>query len=57
MIEYKYTNKSKVKFLANSVVYKSYTDGDIHEVMMDFRRFLLAVGYCEETINKYIEAE
>lgn len=40
-----------------SVTVTLYNDGSIHDVMQEFRRFLLAVSFQPETVDKYIEAE
>lgn len=40
-----------------SVTVTLYNDIGIHEVMQEFRRFLLAVSFHPETIDNYIEAE
>jgi hypothetical protein len=41
----------------SSITYTVYDDGGIHDVMQEFRRFLLAVSFQPETVDKYIEAE
>ncbi len=41
----------------SSITYTVYDDGGIDEVMQEFRRFLLAVSFHPNTVDKYIEAE
>ncbi len=43
--------------IVSSITYTVYDDGGIHDVMQEFRRFLLAVSFQPETVDKYIEAE
>lgn len=43
--------------IVSSITYTVYDDGGIDEVMQEFRRFLLAVSFHPNTVDKYIEAE
>lgn len=43
--------------LVNEIVYTVHNEGNIHDLMQDFRRFLLAVSYQPGSIDQYIEAE
>lgn len=43
--------------LTSEIEYTVHNEGDIHEVMNEFRQFLLAVGYHPETVERYIKAE
>jgi hypothetical protein len=40
-----------------TVQYTLYEDADLHTVMQEFRRFLLAVSFHPNSVDKYIEAE
>ena len=40
----------------SEIEYMVHEDSDIHEVMQEFRRFLLAVSFQPATVDKYIEA-
>lgn len=41
----------------SSVSYTIYDEGDLHEVMQEFRKFLLAAGFHPGSVDKYVEAE
>jgi len=36
---------------------KIHKEADVHEMMQAFRSFLLAIGYSENAISEYIEAD
>lgn len=41
--------------VTTEIKYTVHEDGGIDEVMQEFRLFLLAVSFCPETVDKYIE--
>lgn len=40
-----------------NIVYTVHEEGTIHDVMQEFRNFLLAIGFHPETVKEYIEAD
>ena len=56
MIEFKYEFKDQFNYLQSKVVVECNAD-TLSDVMQEFRHFLLAIGYCPETVDDYIEAE
>ncbi len=57
MLIFKHIHKNFEDDIESDVEYTVYGDPDIHRVMQEFRRFLLAVSFQPATIDKYIEAE
>lgn len=57
MMTFTHTHKDLHGNVVSEIEYKVHDDGGIHDVMQEFRRFLLAVSYQPETVDKYIEAE
>lgn len=57
MMTFKYTHTNLSGRLVSQVEHIIYDSGDIHEVMQEFRRFLLAVSYHPDSISEYVEAE
>lgn len=43
--------------IVSSITYTVHQDSGIHDVMQEFRRFLLAVSFHPDTVTQYIEAE
>jgi len=43
--------------IISHLTYTVYEDSGIHDVMQEFRRFLLAVSFHPKTVDKYIETE
>jgi len=37
-----------------AVITYEFTEVDIHQVMVEFRAFLLAIGFCEKTVDEYL---
>jgi len=57
VMEFKYTSRDLQGNELAEISYKVYEGSGIDEVMQEFRRFLLAVSFAPETVDKYIEAE
>lgn len=43
--------------ISTEITFKLNNDSGIHEVMQEFRRFLLAVSFTPGTVDQYIEAD
>lgn len=57
MITFTHTHENMHGEVVNEIVYKVHEEGNLHDLMQDFRRFLLAVSYQPGSIDQYIEAE
>lgn len=58
MMTFTHSNTDLQGNLVSSVVYTVYdVDAGIHDVMQEFRRFLLAASFHPDTVDEYIEAE
>ena len=57
MMTFTHTHQDLKGMTEASVIVTLYNDDSIHDVMQEFRRFLLAVSFQPETVDKYIEAE
>lgn len=57
MMTFSHSHKDLHGNIISQLTYTLYEDSGIHDVMQEFRRFLLAVSFQPETVNKYIEAE
>ncbi len=57
MMAFTHTHEDLKGNVTSSVQCIVYDDSGIHEVMQQFRGFLLAVSFQPATIDKYIEAE
>ena len=43
--------------VTTEITYKVHNDSHIHDVMQQFRNFLLAVSFTPGTVDQYIESE
>ncbi len=58
MMEFRHYHEDLLGNITTSISYKIHQDGGtLDDVMQEFRRFLLAVSYHPDSIDKYIEAE
>ncbi len=57
MMVFTHVHKDLYDNIENNIVYTVHNDASIHQVMQDFRRFLLAVSFQPGSIDQYIEAE
>ncbi len=57
MMTFKYEYEDLRDKLACEIEYTLHDDSSIHEVMQNFRRFLLAVSFHPESVDEYIEAD
>ena len=57
MMTFKHSHTDPAGNIVSELEYTVHEDGSITDVMQEFRRFLLAVSFHPETVDKYIEAE
>ena len=58
MIQFKCDHISHIgKKRSHTITFSLYEDLNLHDLILEFRYFLLAIGYQPENINEYIEAE
>lgn len=57
MITFSHANQSPQGKTELAISYTVHNEGSIHEIMQNFRCFLLAVGFQPEAVNIYIETE
>ncbi len=56
MMQFKCEWKDRFDEIGTSIIMETHEEG-IHEVMQEFRRFLLGVGFHSDNIDAYIEAD
>lgn len=57
MMEFRSVHKNVRNEVTEEITLTIDEDGDLHDVMQAFRRFLLAVSFQPGSIANYIEAE
>jgi len=57
MMTFSHSRKDLHGNIISHLTYTVYEDSGIHDVMQEFRRFLLAVSFHPKTVDKYIETE
>jgi hypothetical protein len=56
-MEFLHTRRSLEGNILSEISYCMYTEGNLYDVMQEFRRFLLAVSFQPGSIDEYIKAE
>jgi len=57
MMEFKHTHTNFKGDVESEITYTILQDCSLHDVMQEFRCFLLAVSYSPEGVSKYIPEE
>ncbi len=57
MMEFRHVHEGLGGEVNTSISYKVYDSDSLDEVMQEFRRFLLAVSFHPDSVEKYIPAE